>query len=204
MKINSHHLWSYIARIGIVVALTCTILLAACRTQENFGSTVPQEVAPDAPVPGMPIVSGGEPPASVDANNMPDPSEPVTSPSWEDIRDREAQLDPHWDSYRASLKGTQVQGWTGTILQIYHRRDKAGIELITLKMHEPKDSADRSSDAHVVLMFVDTIETRQWELGQRVTIDGEILDVGYEGSVTIADPNMTLATSPISVKPGAP
>lgn len=189
MKITSHHPLSYVSRVGIVMAVACTILLAACRTGENFGSTMPQEVAPNA---------------IVDANNMPDPKEPVTSPTWKDIRDREAQLDPGWDSYRESLKGAQIQGWTGTILQIYHRRDKAGVQLITLKMDEPKDSADRSSDAHVVLIFINAIETHPWEVGQQVTINGEILDVGYEGIVSIADPKMTLATGPISITPGGP
>ncbi len=198
MKMNNKYLLAClshkIAVTGAVLVVTCIVLLAGCgmNMKETSGTNLSQKVAPDVPVPGMTIITGVEPTPTVDAGRALPLVESVISPTWEEIRDREAQLDRGWDNYRESLKGTHVQGWTGSIMQIYYHRDKDGVKIMHLDMDGPNDADGHFYDAHVFLIFTNKTEARQWELGQQVTIDGEILSVTYDGSVYLQDPNITL------------
>ncbi len=180
-----------------VLVLTCIVLLGGCgmNMRGTSGTNLSQQVAPDvpdAPGPGMTIVSGGKATPTVDADYVPEFVEPTVSPTWEEIRDRVAQKDPGWVGYIDSLKGVHIQGWTGSIVQIYYHRDKDGVEVMSIDMDGPNDSAGRFYDAHVVLLFINSTETRPWEVGQQITIEGKILKAMYDGEIYIEDPNIAL------------
>jgi hypothetical protein len=199
MKTNAHHRFHHrlacVSPIGALLALTCILLLAGCCMQEASGTKASNQVAPNAQVPSMTMVSEGEPTPSAGSEDALHPSEPAISPTYEEIRDRVAKKEPGWDSYIDSLKGVHIRGWTGSIMQIYYHRDKEGVELMSIDMDGPNDAAGRFYDAHVVLIFIHTTETRPWEVGQQVAIDAEILRVMDDGMIYIVDPDVTLVVS---------
>ncbi len=200
MKMNNSYLLfcssHKVAALGMALVVTYMMLLVGCATKMKDipGTDMSQQVASNASVPSTTMTSGGgeEPTPTVDAEDVLPLIKPVTPPTWEEIRDKIAQKDPGWVNYLESLKGMYVEGWTGSILQIYYHRDNKGVQTITLDMDGPNDSAGHYHDAHVVLMFIDTTDIRPWEVGQQVTIEGKILDVSREGMIFIADPKLTL------------